>query len=541
MCRDCRPPAGCSFISCSILAECHVSPCFSRSSRTCSWWFSAGCSPGTWRKRKRARSAVARPAGAECDVAAADGFSTAATRAGTAGTAIIGVFATGANIAACTAGRSCVAADQCRDAEEQACAASGGAPSVARANHHRLGCSAAHAVGADDAAEQQLRHRAQQPVYDHRRDIVDHDAAEDRESAGRHQSAGGESPAAVSRRVAGFRGQRRSACAQRARQSTGPYQRHHDAGWRHRFLELPRSVLDRQPVAGRRRAAGGIRTAHDRTARHHDTQRPVQQFRHGRRLWRQPQHHHAVFRIRRHFRRRLSGDQHRRAEIRDLLRRRAVFLHRPLPEHPRRHREPAADAQRHSRLLAAGQRLRLSVDLRRSVDAHDHDDGHVDHELSDSEYTQCADQRERDAGTIQFFVAQRAAGRGYPVRRSGRAAFGQRLRRAIVLLHPLRQCALHAGPDRRSAAQRHRVRCQPPGLYQRRAGRCVLCDELGAYAANGLHRERRKNLGRQYLDRGAVHGVRRNRQRAADVDLRQQLQSRLSRRHLRAGRMEAHQ
>ena len=48
---------------------------------------------------------------------------------------------------------------------------------------------------------------------------------------------------------------------------------------------------------------------------------------------------------------------------------RAIFLQRPLPSDHRRHRKPAADAQRHPRFLVAGKRLRLHVGVRRPVDA----------------------------------------------------------------------------------------------------------------------------------------------------------------------------
>ena len=75
----------------------------------------------------------------------------------------------------------------------------------------------------------------------------------------------------------------------------------------------------------------------------------------------------------------------------------------------------------------------------------------------------------------------------------------QRLRRPIVLFHPLQQSALHSGPGRRPAAQRHRLGHQPAILYQRHSGRRLVCDQRGAYAARRLYRQRRKDLGRQYL------------------------------------------
>ena len=94
---------------------------------------------------------------------------------------------------------------------------------------------------------------------------------------------------------------------------------------------------------------------------------------------------HAELRIWRHVRLQLPvGDAPSNRAI-DLLRRRAIFLHRPLSADPRRHRKSVADAQCHPRLLAAGEGLRLYVDLYRPVDAPDPDHGHFDHQLSDPE------------------------------------------------------------------------------------------------------------------------------------------------------------
>ncbi len=52
----------------------------------------------------------------------------------------------------------------------------------------------------------------------------------------------------------------------------------------------------------------------------------------------------------------------------------------------------------------------LYVDFHRPVDAPDHDDGHVDQQLSDSERAQCADQRQSHPRQFNSFVAQREAG-----------------------------------------------------------------------------------------------------------------------------------
>ena len=116
---------------------------------------------------------------------------------------------------------------------------------------------------------------------------------------------------------------------------------------------------------------------------------------------------------------------------------------------------------------------------------------------------------------FQFGAAQREPEGVQPIRRTGSATVHARLRRADFLFHPLQQSALHPGPDRRPAVQRHRLGCQPAILHQRHSGRCLVCGQRGAYAARRLHRQRRKGLGRQYVaGRGLRSGLRRHRQRA---------------------------
>ena len=153
---------------------------------------------------------------------------------------------------------------------------------------------------------------------------------------------------------------------------------------------------------------------------------------------------------------------------------------------------------------SAGKRLRLYVDFRRPLYAPEPDRGNRHQQFPNS-------QRPRRAAFyghwrpgvrsrhFQFIEAQREPIRGHPIRRAGAAAIDQRLRRAIVLLHPLRRSALHAGSGWRPAPERHRFRHQPAILYQRRSGRRVVRDQSGAYGSRGLHRQRRTKLGRQYI------------------------------------------
>ena len=67
--------------------------------------------------------------------------------------------------------------------------------------------------------------------------------------------------------------------------------------------------------------------------------------------------------------------------------------------------------------------------------------------------------------TFNSAQAQREPIRVYPIRRAGAAAFGERLRRAAILFHPLRRPAFRTGPDRRFPIERHRLGYQPPVGY----------------------------------------------------------------------------
>ncbi len=100
--------------------------------------------------------------------------------------------------------------------------------------------------------------------------------------------------------------------------------------------------------------------------------------------------------------------------------------------------------------------------------------------------------------------------------------------------------ALHfmPDPDRRPVVERHCFRHQPAVLYQRHPGRRLVPDQPGAYLARGLHRQRRANLGRQYVVGRA--DTRRSGDTAADIDHRRHRQARLARRRLCPGRMEDH-
>jgi hypothetical protein len=69
----------------------------------------------------------------------------------------------------------------------------------------------------------------------------------------------------------------------------------------------------------------------------------------------------------------------------NLLWRRAIFLHRQLSAELARHRKSAADAQRDPRLHAAGERLRLSLDLSRSLYAPKPDCRHFHRQFPNSE------------------------------------------------------------------------------------------------------------------------------------------------------------
>ena len=67
-----------------------------------------------------------------------------------------------------------------------------------------------------------------------------------------------------------------------------------------------------------------------------------------------------------------------------IVSRRAIFFHRQLSADHRRHRKSAADAQRDSRFLAAGKRLCLYVDLRRPLYAPEPDRRNRDQQFPDS-------------------------------------------------------------------------------------------------------------------------------------------------------------
>ena len=179
-------------------------------------------------------------------------------------------------------------------------------------------------------------------------------------------SAGRERDAASARRIAGFRGERAPPRPQRPRQCAIPHQRHHAARRRHRLRQHFRHGLYRQHLAHYRRAAGRIRIAHGGARRHHHPQRHFQQFRQHQLLRRQPRHHRAEFRLRRHVLSVEHRDRHRKAVgcSSGLYRWRAVFPHRQLSADHRRHRKYAADAQRHPRFFAA--RRKVSLTHRRS-------------------------------------------------------------------------------------------------------------------------------------------------------------------------------
>ena len=106
--------------------------------------------------------------------------------------------------------------------------------------------------------------------------------------------------AAGARSLAGFGRQRRTACAQRARQPAIPHQRDHAAGRRWRLRPDHRHRNRRQHGADHRRVAGAVRVAHRRRARHPDQARCLQQLRQHQRLWRQPWQLHHQRRLWRH-------------------------------------------------------------------------------------------------------------------------------------------------------------------------------------------------------------------------------------------------
>ena len=269
--------------------------------------------------------------------------------------------------------------------------------------------------------EQQLRSGARQSLHDRRHDIGHHQPRYHRGDAARHQRHGRESAVAGAWRVAGFCGKRLAPRPQRSCQCAIPHQRRHAARRRYRFRQRFRHRPDRQHVAGHRRTAGRVRLAHRRSRRYDDACRRIQQFRQCQYVRRQPRHHRAELRVRRHLRRRVPRDNGnqlspRRAIVVELvLPRRAIFLQRPLSANDRGHRESAADAQRHPRFLAAGKRLRLHVGFRRPVDAAEPYHGHLVQYLSD---TQCARRGPLSGifgGHVQFNHAQREPDRIHPI------------------------------------------------------------------------------------------------------------------------------
>ena len=155
------------------------------------------------------------------------------------------------------------------------------------------------------------------------------------------QCAARQGAVAVSGRDAGLRGKRRTACPQRARQHAVPHQRHHAARRRRRLRANPRHRHCRQPGAIDRRAARAIWLANRRRAGHPDQDRRLQQLRQRQRLWRQPRHDHAEFRIWRHGR----ADP--------------VFRVRPLFPEQSGNRKSDAVERRHSRPHVAGKGISL--------------------------------------------------------------------------------------------------------------------------------------------------------------------------------------
>ena len=123
---------------------------------------------------------------------------------------------------------------------------------------------------------------------------------EHRSPAAGHQHGAGQGVVAISWRHAGLRRQRRTSCAQRARQPPVSHQRHHAAGWRRRVRANPRHRHRRQPCPAYRCVAGAVRPAHGRRAGHPDQDGRLQQHWQRQRLRRQPRHHHTQLRIWRH-------------------------------------------------------------------------------------------------------------------------------------------------------------------------------------------------------------------------------------------------
>ena len=79
---------------------------------------------------------------------------------------------------------------------------------------------------------------------------------------------------------------------------------------------------------------------------------------------------------------------------------------------------------------------------------------------------------------FRFSAAQRKSVGGHSLWRAVGADIRQRLRRPIVLFHPLQQSAFPAGPDRRSPAERHRLERHPHLLHQRHPGRRLVSGSI---------------------------------------------------------------
>ena len=246
------------------------------------------------------------------------------------------------NVAGCTARwrqRDHPARHHCRRTPSRAAAA----PSHRPRGHGQASRDSASAAADRDAnrGRQERKIRRGPPEYHcaDRRHFASDQSPGDRSAAAGKQRAAGQGAVAVSRGNAGLGRERRTACAQRARQHAIPHQRHHAARRRRRVRADPRHRHRRQPGAADRRAAGAIRPAHSGRAGHPDQGGRVQQFRQRQRLWRQPRHDHAELRIWRHGRadpifrvRALSSEQSRNRKS-DILER----------GHPRPHRRRKRD------------------------------------------------------------------------------------------------------------------------------------------------------------------------------------------------------
>src|SRR5262249_22826119 len=124
-------------------------------------------------------------------------------------------------------------------------------------------------------------------------------------------------------------------------------------------------------------------------------------------LW-QPRTNPAELRIWRNLGRQLSECEHGASDqgaafvFRQLLWRPAILLHRQVSPDPSWNRKKAADAPCHSRLLLAGEGLRLSIHLPRSLYALEPDRRNVHREFSNPEYSQSADGAQQRVRRNQF-------------------------------------------------------------------------------------------------------------------------------------------